>query len=39
MIKRTYAQVKKSKLLDKVVVATEDKRIEDIVSVKIFQSS
>ena len=29
MIKRTYEQAKKSKLLDKTVVATEDKRIEE----------
>lgn len=29
MIKRTYEQVKKSKLLNKIVVATEDKRIEE----------
>ena len=28
MIKRTYLQAKKSKLLDKLVVATDDKRIE-----------
>ena len=29
MIRRTYEQAKKSKLLDKIVVATEDKRIEE----------
>ena len=32
MIKRTYLQAKKSKLLDELVVATDDKRIFDYCS-------